>query len=174
MASADGVRAPPVRARGAVHASEPLSSPRRLRYAARMAHLHQPLTAQELDDLNELLLELRPTEGLELHRAHGLLAAVATAPTLIPPSTWMPALLGDAPSVQDRAQFVAVTGLLFKLYNEINDTLGAGEFYPLDHEDPDALRDWCIGYLEGAELEPLGLTAHERAALVAFLRALSP
>ncbi|MEY2747666.1 MAG: Cytochrome peroxidase precursor [Planctomycetota bacterium] len=27
---------------------------------------------------------------------------------------------------------------------------------------------------EGAELEPLGLTAHERAALVAFLRALSP
>jgi uncharacterized protein len=118
-----------------------------------MAAIHQPLSDDELDELDELLFELRPTEALELHRAHGLLAAVATAPTLIPPSTWMPALLGEAPPVQNRAQFVALTNLLFKLYNEINDTLGAGEFCPLDHEDPDALRDWCAGYLEGAKLD---------------------
>lgn len=119
-----------------------------------MAYVRQPMSDDELDELDMLLRELHPDEALELHGAHGLLAAVATAPTLIPPSTWLPALLGDAPPIQSRAKFVALTNLLFKLYNEVNAALGAGEFCPLDHEDPDALRDWCAGYLEGAELDP--------------------
>jgi hypothetical protein len=55
------------------------------RYSPGVHDLDQRLTSDELDRLDDLLAEVRPTEVLEFYRVHGLLAAVLTAPTLIPP-----------------------------------------------------------------------------------------
>lgn len=124
------------------------------RYSPGVHDLDQRLTSDELDRLDDLLAEVRPTEVLEFYRVHGLLAAVLTAPTLIPPLVWMRTLLGEEPNFQSQAQAEEVMGLMMRLYNQINDELRAGEFIPMDDQDDDALRDWCGGYLEGAQLDP--------------------
>jgi uncharacterized protein len=105
----------------------------------------------------------------------GFLAAVASLPEMLPPSSWLPEVLGDSP-VENEAQAQRVFGALMRLYN---DCVSAVEHDPAlicpSHTDEEAIAAFCRGYVYGVELghpETAGEPARIREIL-AMLLALS-
>lgn len=90
----------------------------------------------------------------------GLLTAVVSGPTMIPPSVWMKGVWGDYPPVWETEQeAMTCYGTIFRLMNARAATLmnSPKDYEPLFAEfenepDVDFVDFWCSGYIRGVEL----------------------
>jgi len=135
-----------------------------------MVDLAQPLTDQELDRLEQLLLDRvdedavteSSDEGvLDVSELDGLFTAIVSAPATVPPSQWLPVVWGDfEPTWRDLQDFEDVLSLLVRHMNDIAVRLisDPDEFEPMYLErvmDGDrvlVVDEWCEGYMRGVAL----------------------
>jgi len=104
---------------------------------------HNRLSDAELDELGDFLsADDAPETRLPLVACEGFLMGVISSPDLIPPSQWLPIVLGsaDEPAFQDLGQAKRITSLLMRWYNGLLHEL---------HDDLDGL-DLRIGDRTGA------------------------
>ena len=118
------------------------------------------LSTQDLDRLEQLLDAPALAEhAMTLDTLQGYLCAIISGPELIPPSTWLPEVIGS-PEFDSVESVEELTGLLMALYNDIAAALHENE--PLDlilygsEEDPDTpdYAAWVDGYLYGSQTGP--------------------
>jgi uncharacterized protein len=127
--------------------------------------LIKPLSDDDFDALGDLLDERSPfdTQGVL-----GVLHAVALAPSLMPPSAWLPEVLPNGPG-QDAQMLI---GLLLRLYNEVLDALNDGHAILPEEDDVDACEAFAAGYAAGAARDPAWIGDDDRwtfAAPFAYL-----
>jgi uncharacterized protein len=69
-----------------------------------------------------LFSEARPKNAKSFNELQGFLFAIASAPELVPPSEWLPLVLGERePQFRTKDQAERILGSIMELYNEIND-----------------------------------------------------
>lgn len=112
------------------------------------AELDKPLKTADLEELDALAKQydiMFSVPGLQ-----GFFAALATAPSLIPPRAWLDFLFEDAnfESEKDVSQLME---LVSRLYNQVVSQIRerSTAFLP---EKADA-EEWCFGYMRGVELD---------------------
>ena len=128
------------------------------------------LSDEDLDYLDDFLLyridENADTQGkdegvLGLSELDGLLTAVVSGPSLIPPSQWLPAVWGDfEPEWESEAEVQKVMMLMMEIMNSTAATLmeSPKEFEPLfevrevDGKQYTIVDEWCEGYMCGVAL----------------------
>ncbi len=110
--------------------------------------LDKPLGSADLDELDALTC--RYEIELSLSGLQGFFAALASAPTLIQPSTWM-GLLVEEVEFDSEQEANRVVGLLLRLYSQVGTQIGqrSTRFLP-EREEVEA---WCFGYMRGVELD---------------------
>jgi uncharacterized protein len=120
----------------------------------------QPLTDAEFERLSGVLNRVDNKNPMNLEQLDGFLAALISGPELVPPSEYLPKILGDDMVLEDTFNGQAVLqdflSLLMRHWNVIADTLQSDEvFLPLLLEDEDGIahaNDWANGFLRGMEL----------------------
>lgn len=135
-----------------------------------MQDLIAPLNDNELDQLDQLLLNRIDEDAdvddadegvLDVSELDGFFTAIASGPTLIPPSRWLPSLWGAfEPAWASHKEAEEVTALLIRQMNSISGTLmeHPDEFEPMfleremDGETYTVVDEWCQGYLRGVAL----------------------
>ena len=122
-----------------------------------MIPLERPLSTAELDQLEQLLVsDIFHEEAMPLDMLQGLFCAVASAPDLISPSSWMPVALGDNPIYRTTEQAQEILDLVMRFYSQTVQELDEGHGITLyvfpDENGEDDLATWCEGYLEGVVL----------------------
>ena len=123
-----------------------------------------------LDRLESWLLDpARGEDALMPDGLQGTLCAVASAPSPIPMTKWLPAALGEQPAFASEDERRDIEGLLEAFLDDIATQLNEGEHLDLvlygddGSEDQEAsLASWCEGYLIGVELSDPPW--HERAS----------
>jgi uncharacterized protein len=124
----------------------------------------------DLDRLESWLLEpARGEDALMPDGLQGLLCAVASAPSPIPMSKWLPAALGEQPAFASDGERRDIERLLAAFLDDVAAQLNEGEHLDLvlygddGSEDQEAsLASWCEGYLIGVDAaEP---PWHEKAS----------
>lgn len=103
---------------------------------------HAPLTAEETQELAQLL---EAGGGASLDFAHGVFAAVATAPTRKDVTEWLPLVLGD--QLPDRATLEHVFGLLMRDFQAHEECLALSVPAVPAASDRDAITRYCKGYI---------------------------
>lgn len=137
-----------------------------------MQDLSNPLTEQEIDQLEQFLLdridENIDTRGMDegifdTSTLDGFFTAIASGPIMIPPSQWLPAIWGDfEPQWKDEKAFSTVFLLLTRQINSVVSHLmeQPDSFEPLFLERVVKGRtytivdEWCHGYMKGVALAP--------------------
>jgi uncharacterized protein len=102
----------------------------------------------------------------------GFMNAVAVAPTLLPPSVWLPILLPKGLEQLDAKRGQFLISLLFRLYNEVLDALQQHNPMMPEAEDVEACESFADGYASAAELDPEWIGNDDRwtfAAPLAYL-----
>jgi uncharacterized protein len=136
-----------------------------------MTDLLQPLTADELQTLDDFLREhaddLHEADPdaepgvLNLSECEGMLCALISGPTLVKTAEWVPALWGEEePEWRSEAEFDRIVQLLQRYMNTLAATLqeAPDDYQPLFlYEDEGGttytiVDDWCEGYLRGVRL----------------------
>jgi uncharacterized protein len=130
-----------------------------------MTRQDSPLSSTELDQLEQLLVsDVFHEEAMPLDMLQGLICAVASAPDLIPPSSWLTVALGDNPVYESAQQAQEVLDLVMRFYNQAMLDLDAGAGITLyvfpDDDGEDDLALWCEGYLEGVVLSEVDWEEH--------------
>ena len=105
--------------------------------------LARPLSNDEWVELTDVL---DVGDGPDIDYCVGFLTAVATAPSMIPPSEWLPVVLGDR--VLDGPDDPHV-GLILRPSNTISAGLPAQDVFCPPADEIDRIDDWCRGYMEG-------------------------
>ena len=110
--------------------------------------LSRPLSDDEWSALEAFL---DSAGGPNLDTVVGFLTATVTAGRSIPPSEWLPVVLGDRDpgSPDDDPMF----GLLLRMYNTISSTLEDGRVLCPPPEEAEDIESFCIGYLMGVDLD---------------------
>lgn len=119
----------------------------------------------------------KASQKLNLARVHGLLTAIISAPTIIKPSDWINTLFRGDPAFDNVIEAEKVMGLLIELYSQISRQLKGDEpFFLLLWDEnqcqtaekcsEQVLKDWCEGYLNGTELDPLWGTDKSAVAML--------
>lgn len=133
--------------------------------------LNTPLTEQELDDLQEMLLQLserfdeeRGEEVdciVDLSELDGFLTTVVIGPTVVMPSRWLPAIWGgEMPPFASEEEAHRVTLWITRYLNSIafEFQVAPREFMPLfnyrevDGQEYAIVEEWCYGFLRGVAL----------------------
>jgi uncharacterized protein len=111
-----------------------------------------PLSEEDYDTLAELLEDRSPfdTDGVL-----GMLHAVAVAPSLMPPSAWLPVILPNGADDLEPAVAQRFIGLVLRLYNEVLAALDKHSLIAPLNDDQTACESFAAGYAAGAELDPL-------------------
>lgn len=97
-------------------------------------------------------------KALSVDRLHGFLCAVASSPDMIPPSKWLPDVLGQKPEYASMEQAQEIMGLLMQFHSNVTKTLLDGQPPKLilkPHSPTDSQPDyqaWCEGYILGWSL----------------------
>jgi uncharacterized protein len=103
----------------------------------------------------------RPSGTLRYHELQGFVFALASAPELVPPSEWMPMILGEREAgYQTLAEAQAVLSELMGLYNSVNAAVAADRATlpvdctfrkrPLANLDDGApIAEWSRGFMRG-------------------------
>ena len=112
----------------------------------------KPLSDREAHELSDLLD--RSETGMSLEAAHGYLTAIVSAPTMIMPTVWQAKVFGDV-KLETQAQFKRAMDLLVRFYNQIVVDLFENDVAPRLPGSDDGLAEWCSGYLEAAENDPI-------------------
>ncbi len=129
----------------------------------------KPLSDDEFGQLADFLEARSPfdTDGLL-----GVLNAIAVAPSLPPPSAWLPVVLPNGLGDLGKAEAEKFIGLLFRLYGDVLDALEHRQAVMPGPEDVAGCRSFAAGYAAGAEIDPewLGNADHWTfAAPMAYL-----
>lgn len=118
-------------------------------------------TEQELDQLEFLLSsDIFNDEAMTLDTLQGFLCAVASGPEPIPPSTWLPEILGET-IAEDSSHVQETIGLLMRFYDSIVAGLADNGGFDLilygQEDDPEKLdyAAWCDGYIYGSQIGEL-------------------
>lgn len=102
-----------------------------------------------------------PDDTLSFGKLMGFLFTLACAPDMVPPSEWLPVVFGGAePSFEDEDEASEIMGILFGLYNEVNQAVSDMEGLlpeecalrddPMANLEPDApVSEWCSGFVLG-------------------------
>ncbi len=117
----------------------------------------QPAPSEPLSDEEYARLEVFLEEfgALEIDELIGLFSALAVAPSLVQPSTWLPVVLPDGPPPDfDLDQNRELVELLLRLYNEVVTTFDEGEVMSPLPEKEDVCVQFARGFVTGAELAP--------------------
>ncbi len=129
----------------------------------RAAHA-QPLSDDEFDALADFLDDHSPFDSDALF---GVLHAVAVAPSIIAPSTWLPLVLPNGLAKDD----LFAVHLLLRLHNEVIDTLERGEVIVPTEDALEACVSFASGYAAAAALDPQWIADDDRwtfASAVAY------
>lgn len=98
---------------------------------------------------------------LDVSEMDGFLTALACAPETIMPSEWMPAIWGGEelmPEWESNKDVVPFTEAVFKLYNQIIQSLNEDDLQALFHEREvdgkiySIVDEWCNGFIRGINL----------------------
>jgi uncharacterized protein len=118
-----------------------------------MGKLGEPLAPAEIDELSDYFASTPAAKPLDW--VHGLITAVASAPSMIAPSEWQPVVLGE-PAFETMADAEHTLGLLLRFYNQVVASLKdeGAEVGPRDM-DPAVVALWCDGYVAGTRLDPV-------------------
>lgn len=129
--------------------------------------LFEPLSDEELDELDQFLLdEVDTEEGMTLDTLDGFLHAIAIGPEFIHPHQWLPKVCGTAdgetPAMPSVEVFNRVLQLLMRHYNGIVSGYAAQppEVCPVwgvrttDSGEFDDAEMWAYGFSEGVRLNP--------------------
>jgi uncharacterized protein len=119
----------------------------------------QPLTDAEFDRLSGVLRRFDNKRLMNLEQLDGFFAALICGPVNVPPSEYLPKILGDDMVLEDTFNAQPVLqdflSLIMRHWNVIADTLHSGEvFLPLLLEDENGItpaNDWATGFLRGME-----------------------
>jgi uncharacterized protein len=132
---------------------------------------HQPLTDDELEDLEDLLLDRfgdddETIEGRDegiflLDELDGFITALVSGPVAALPPVWLPMVWGDYPPIwQSSEEMDYFMGLLRRYQNEIANLLSQQpdafeplySWYEMDRKRYDIVDDWCEGYMRGVRV----------------------
>jgi len=156
-----------------------------------MKNLIDLLNDEEIEQLDRFLLDRIDDETyvegkdegvLDVSELDGLFTALVSGPVVIPPSRWMPAVLGDfEPVWEDAKEFENIFSLMMRHMNGIAALL-MGQ--PEDFEPMFLVREvkgktytivdeWCEGYINGVELaaDLWNASGREMAILLTPIRA---
>ncbi|MDI1268840.1 MAG: UPF0149 family protein [Polaromonas sp.] len=127
--------------------------------------LFEPLTEEELDELEHFLLyELDTEEGMTLDILDGFLHAIVIGPVFIHPHEWLPKVWGteddETPPMPSVEVFNRVLQLIMRHYNGIVSgfSMQPPEFLPLwathtfEEQEFDDAEGWAYGFCEGVKL----------------------
>ena len=130
-----------------------------------MTTADQPLSEEELDELDAFLLrEDGPEEVMDISTLDGFFAAIALNPEFILPSQWLPWVWDmeegeETPTFVNVAEAERINNLLLRHYNNVQDTIGEGGYFPLMYtlhqEDGSEFFDaegWSMGFMLGVSL----------------------
>jgi len=111
----------------------------------------KPLSEDEFERLAEFLEAHSPfdTDG-----PLGVLNAVAVAPSLLPPSAWLPVVLPTGLGGLGTTEAQEVIGLLFRLHGDVLDALKHQQALMPAPEDVAECKAFAAGYAAGAEIDP--------------------
>ncbi len=109
--------------------------------------------------LAEILLRFRHEGAMNLEEVDGFFAALVCAPVLVPPSRYLPEILGDErrepiwKSIEEAQSFF---DLLMRCWNSVATRLSSGQVYiPFLLKHSDSLvygNDWARGFMRGVAL----------------------
>jgi len=148
-----------------------------------MYDLSLPLSDIEYEELDDFLLSAEHDDAvLDLSEFDGFITAVVSGPTVIMPSTWMPALWGgeeNAPAWESIEDYQFIFGLMVRHMNMTSATLmdDPAGFEPMflestyDGRTSWVVDEWCAGYMRGVALYPeSAVTIPEMIELLAPIR----
>lgn len=131
--------------------------------------LDTPLTDQDLEVLDALLLDAGLDAPMDITMLDGFLCAVLSGPRLIMPSEWMPwvwdhVAAEETPEFADQKQAQRLAEMVLRFANEIVSGLMSApeEFEPMfpettaDTGSATIIDDWCYGFLKGVALDAAG------------------
>jgi uncharacterized protein len=113
----------------------------------------RPLTDADIDDLAGLLAaDWAPETTMDIEQLDGFLVGLVCAPRMVMPSSFMPAIFGDAePEFPDRATAQRFLDLLMRRNNQIAEALNA----PIERlDDPRAYVPLLIDWAAQEDIEP--------------------
>lgn len=121
--------------------------------------ISEPLTESDLDRLEQLLdSDLFDGDGPLLDELQAMLCAIVSGPALVPPSEWLPAVLGEDPAYESRDQAEEVTSLVLRFHNDIATAMAEGQgigliLYPIAEGSEDLdFAAWADAYLYGSQI----------------------
>jgi uncharacterized protein len=119
----------------------------------------EPLTDAEFERLSGVLGRFDNKRPMNLEQLDGFFAALICGPVNVPPSEYLPVILGDNMVLEDtldgQSALQDFLSLLMRHWNVIADTLASDEVYlPLLLQDEDGItpaNDWANGFLRGMD-----------------------
>lgn len=128
---------------------------------------HDPLTDDELQELDRFLLDAEGTdESMDTSMLDGYFAAILSGPKTILTSEWMRWVWDtekgeDSPVFSGMEQAQRIMGLLMRHMNDVAATLleAPEDYEPLLMENSGAgdpvpvIDEWCMGYMKGVSLD---------------------
>jgi uncharacterized protein len=114
----------------------------------------EPLSDDEADRLADFLEAHSP---FDIEGLLGVLNAVAVAPSLLPPSAWLPVVLPAGLGGLGAAEAEEFFGLLLRQYGDVLDALEHQQAVMPRPEDVDECKAFAEGYAAGAEIDPVWL-----------------
>ena len=120
----------------------------------------------------KLAVWLQDSSPFDMDGVFGLLHAVAVAPSLIPPSSWLSVLVPNGVETLEGADIERVLGMLLRLFAEVQDAVSRRQAIMPDAESVTECESFAVGYVAGAALDPEWIGDSGRwsfAAPVAYL-----
>jgi uncharacterized protein len=120
----------------------------------------QPLSDAEFERLSAVLRRFDNQRPMNLEQLDGFFAALICGPDVVPPSEYLPVILGDDMTLEETVNAQPVLqdflSLIMRHWNVIVDNLQSDEvFLPLLLEDENGItpaNDWANGFLRGMDL----------------------
>jgi len=128
-------------------------------------NMMEPLSEDEQEELDGLLLEVDADQGMTLDTLDGFLHAIAIGPETVMPSQWMPKVWGldgggMMPPMDSLEQVNHLMGLIMRHYNSIIGGLQQSPpelapvwpIYGYGPQDAEDAEGWAQGFVEGVKL----------------------
>ncbi len=139
--------------------------------------LTHPLSDEELDRLATFLEEIDPP-AMNIEMFDGFFVALVCGQDLVPPSEYLPQILGESHAFDSMEEASEILGLIMRHWNtvvkDLEQTLDGKSIYePLFLEDETGFtagNDWATGFLHGVMMRPAGwhelISSEEKGGLV--------
>ncbi len=116
----------------------------------------------KLEVLGEFLDQMWDDGAMDLEELDGFFAALHCCPELVPPSEYLPVILGSEEALANEELFPNLEaaqlffGLVMHHWNAVGEAFRSGDFFlPLLLEDDEGKaygNDWALGFLRGADM----------------------